>query len=369
MDAETDVSDGRPEPRTRRFASTPSDAPMHERGTLASALRRELRRLIGPTVALALILGLILGIGPQQLALALSRFEVKLLMPILALTVVFYMLQGVRWHLLLREIGVRLSAVDSGLINLAGQAITALLPLGDLTRAVLASEIGEAEFGSVAATVTVQELIYTFILMIAAVPGVLEFQHGVAALVAGIAVIALIFSILVVPPVFCLVHSLVVRTPLLRRFVVQIEHLHNETVHLLHRRDTLHWSVLDAGRAVCGITAFWLIVQGLQPGAISWWGAAFVLTLANIGGAISLIPGGAGANEAGVAALLIVLGVPPGAAGAAALIQRVVTTGTPTVLGLAAWEVVRRRFDLGGIWQMRSEVLRLVEEENQREAA
>jgi uncharacterized membrane protein YbhN (UPF0104 family) len=320
-------------------------------------------------VALLLLLALILVISPQQLGLALSRFRVALLVPIAALTVLFYLLQGLRWHLLLREIGVRFRVIDSTLMNLAGQAITALLPLGDLTRAVLASEISGAEFGGVAATVTVQELIYTFILLIAAVPGVLEFQHGVAALVAGAAFIALIFAILVVPPVFCFVHGLVTKTPLLRRFVVQVEELHNETVNLLHRRDTLHWSILDAGRAVAGITAFWLIVQGLQPGAISWWGAAFVLTLANIGGAISLIPGGAGANEAGVAALLILLGVPPGAAGAAALLQRVITTGGATVLGLAAWEVVRRRFDLGGIWQMRREVMRLVDEENQRKAA
>ncbi len=369
MDAETDVSDGRSGPRTEPHTSTPSRAPQPGRGPVESALRRDLRRLIGPVTALLLILALILVISPQQLALALSRFQVGLLGPIGALTVLFYLLQGMRWHLLLREIGVRLRALDSALINLAGQAITALLPLGDLTRAVLASEVGDAEFGAVAATVTVQELIYTFILMIAAVPGVLEFQHGVAALAAGIAVITLIFAILVVPPVFCLVHSLVLRTPLLRRFVVQIEHLHNETVHLLHRRDTMHWSILDVGRAACGITAFWLIIQGLQPGVVSWWGAAFVLTLANIGGAVSLIPGGAGANEAGVAALLILLGVPPGAAGAAALIQRVVTTGGATVMGMAAWEVVRRRFDLGGIWQMRSEVIRLVDEENQRKAA
>lgn len=62
--------------------------------------------------------------------------------------------------------------------------------------------------------------------------------------------------------------------------------------------------------------------------------------------------GGVGANEAGVAGLLIVLGVDGGAGGAAAMIQRVLMTGTAVVFGMAAYAVARRRFRLDGVFQV-----------------
>src|SRR5207237_6719063 len=231
-------------------------------------------------------------------------------------------------------------------LNMAGQTITALLPLGDLTRAVLISEVSEVEFGAAVATVTVQELSYTFVLILLAGPGVLEARHGTTALVLVLLFMVAVFVILTVPPVLRVVHALVVRSPRLRRFVRQIEQLQHETVELLHRPDTFGWAILDLARAGAAVAAFWLIVQGLSPGALDWWKAALVLTVANLGGAISLVPGGIGANEAGVAGLLVLLGVDPGAAGAAALLQRGFASGTAAGFGLLAFFLVRRRFQV-----------------------
>ncbi|HKF78478.1 MAG TPA: lysylphosphatidylglycerol synthase domain-containing protein, partial [Candidatus Dormibacteraeota bacterium] len=128
--------------------------------------------------------------------------------------------------------------------------------------------------------------------------------------------------------------------------------LQHETADLLHRPETLRWSVLDLARAAFAVTAFWLLVRGLAPGALGWWPAGFALALSSIGGAISLLPGGVGASEASVAGLLILLGVGAGPAGAAALTQRLLQTGMALGLGLAAYLVVRRRFDLGGLFQV-----------------
>jgi uncharacterized protein (TIRG00374 family) len=163
---------------------------------------------------------------------------------------------------------------------------------------------------------------------------------------------AAVVVILTVSPVFCLVHRLIARIPLLNRLLPAIDELQHETAQLLHRPETIVWSVLDLARAAAAVAAFWLVVRGLQPGALDWWQAAFALALSSIGGAISLLPGGVGANEASVAGLLIVLGVPGGAAGAAALLQRLLMTGVALGLGLSAYLVVRRRFDLGGLFQV-----------------
>ena len=157
---------------------------------------------------------------------------------------------------------------------------------------------------------------------------------------------------LTVSPVFCRFHDLVAHIPFLNKLLPAIEELQQETSTLLHRTDALALSVLDAARVVVAVTTFWLVMQGLEPGRIGWWQAAFVLALATIGGAVSLIPGGVGANEASVAALLIFLGVSPGAAGAAAIIQRGIMTGLSLILGFAAYAAINKRLHLGGIFQL-----------------
>jgi uncharacterized protein (TIRG00374 family) len=322
-------------------------------GPRGQALKRWLQRLLVPAVLAATVAALVLAVNPHQFATSFARLDLRLLLPIVGLSVAFFVMQGLRWHILLAEVGARLRVRDSVLLNMAGQAITAILPLGDLTRAVFASQASRTDFGKVAATVTVQELAYTLVLVLSATPVLLELHFGLGTVFAVVAGIAGILVILTVPPVFCFVHRLVARTPFLRGFLHQIDELHDQTVELLHRADTLIWTILDAGRAALAITVLWLIVTALHPGVIGWWQAAFVLALSYVGGAISLIPGGAGANEASMVGLLVLLHVDPATAAAVALLQRLFMTGLATLLGWGAYMAVRRRFDLGPLLAVR----------------
>jgi uncharacterized membrane protein YbhN (UPF0104 family) len=204
----------------------------------------------------------------------------------------------------------------------------------------------------VAATVTVQELSYTLLLILSALPAILALGYGLAALVPVALGIAAIVVILTVSSVFCRVHDLVARLPFLNRLLPAIDELQRQTAELLHRPDALALSILDAARVVVAVTALWLLLAGLEPGRIGWWQAAFVLALSTVGGAVSLIPGGIGANEASVAALLIFLGFDYGAAGAAAIIQRALVTGLSLALGASAYAAIHRRLHLGGIFQL-----------------
>jgi glycosyltransferase 2 family protein len=204
----------------------------------------------------------------------------------------------------------------------------------------------------VAATVTVQELSYTLILTLSALPAILMLGYGLAAVVPVALGIAAIVVILTVSPVFCRVHDLIAHIPLMNRLLPAIDELQAETAALLHRPDALALSLLDAVRVALAVSSFWLLLQGLEPGHTGWWQAAFVLCLSTIGGAISLVPGGVGANEASVAGLLLFLGFSDGAAGAAAIIQRLLITGLSLVLGLAAYWAVHRRLHLGGVFQL-----------------
>jgi len=315
-------------------------------------MRRAVRRFGPPLLGVAAMATLLVVLNPAQVARALGRFDVRLLPAVLAMYVVVYVLQGARWHVLLREAGARISVKDSLLLNAAGQTITALVPLGDLTRAAFAARASDRDFGSVAATVTVQELTYTLCLVLLALPELLALHLGVGVVAATAAGMAAIVVILTVSPVFCVVHRLIARIPLMNRLLPAIDELQHETTELLHRPETLAWSVLDLARAAAAVAAFWLLVRAVQPGALDWWQAAFALALSSIGGAVSLLPGGVGANEATVAGLLIVLGLPGGAAGAVALLQRLVQTGVALLFGISAYLAVRRRLDLGGLFQV-----------------
>jgi len=339
-------------PRGRARPISPRIAVVTAEGERTGSARTLVRRVLTTGVGLAGIAAVVVFLDPARVATALRHFNVLLIAPILGLSLIAYLLQGLRWHYLLRDIGVRLSLRDTVLVNLAGQTITAIVPLGDLTRAAFAAAAGDADFGAVAATVTVQELSYTLILMLSALPAILALGYGLAALIPTALGIAFIVASLTVSPLFHVLHGAIAHVPLLNRLLPAIDELQQETAALLHRPDTLLLSVLDAARVVVSITAFWCIVTALTPGHVGWWQAAFVLALSTIGGAVSLVPGGVGANEASVAALLIFLGVDYGSAGAVAIIQRTLITGLSLGLGFASYTAIRRRLHLGGLFQV-----------------
>lgn len=318
----------------------------------ARRLRFWLRRGGASLLGIVAVGSVVLVLNPRQVGIALGHFNLGLLPAMVALYVLIYVLQGARWHGLLRETGARLQLADSLLLNAAGQAITALVPLGDLTRALFASQASGQPFGKVAATVTVQELSYTMMLILTALPVVLTHHFGVAVVVITVAGMAGVVAILTVSRVFCAIHGLIERIPLLRKLLPAIHELHHGTADLLHRPQTLAWTVLDLARAATAVTVFWVLVRGLSQHTFTWTDAGFVLAVSTIGGAISLIPGGIGANEAGVAGLLLLFGVGPGAAGAAALIQRALMTGLALAFGYGAYRIERSRFRLGGLFQL-----------------
>jgi uncharacterized membrane protein YbhN (UPF0104 family) len=331
-----------------------------------------IRRLLVPAVLLGTVLALVVAVDPQHFAASVGRLDLRLVPALLGLGVAFSLLQGVRWHLLLARVGARLRLRDSVLLNAAGQAITAILPLGDLTRAVFASQATNTEFGKVAATVTVQELAYTLVLVLSATPVLLQLHPGPGAVVAVVGVvgaIAGIVAVLAAPPVFTVVRAVVARVPGARRLVSEVDALHEQTVALLQRPDTLAWTALDAARAALAVTVLWVVVWALHGGALGWWEAAFVLAISYVGGAISLIPGAAGASEASMVGLLVLLHVDPASAAAAALLQRVATTGLATVLGWGAYAAVRRRLGLGSLLSVRPPTRKPAEDPELRRAA
>ena len=306
------------------------------------------RQVLPGLVAVAAVGGLLLAVDPRSVGAAVAAFDPAFVIPLVLLAAAFYALQGLRWHQLLRRVGVRQRLAQSELVNLAGQTVAAVLPLGDLTRALMASESSGVEFGATAATVTVQELTYTLLLVSVAVPALVHLPGGVEWTVAVVAGVVAVVAMLTVPRVVRLVQHAVARTPGLRRFRAQIETLQRETGHLLAQPAVLAGSVLDLARVVVAASALLLILDGLHVSGVSWWDAALVLAVSYVGGALSLLPGGIGANEASVVGVLVLIGVNPAAAAAAAILQRLSLSGLATLGGVAAYAAIRGRIRLPG---------------------
>lgn len=293
-------------------------------------------------VGLAAVAALIVAVNPRQMGTDAQKFSLVAVPFVVVLSLSYYVLQGVRWHFLLRSVGVRISLGDSVLLNVAGQA-TGMLPLGELTRALLVSEAADADLGAAVATITVQELIYTLLIIAAAVPGAFEHRAWAGAVLAALLFTVSVFAVLTVNRVFRRVHGVVRRIPLLRRFSADIEELHRETVVLLRRPDTYTWSVLSVFGVLIAVTLFWLVVHSIDPHLLSWPEAAFVYAVSHVAGAVSLIPGGLGAYEASIAGLLVASGASIQVGATIAILHRGADKGLATVAGMIAYGIARRR--------------------------
>ena len=286
-------------------------------------------------------------INPRQFGTDAQRFSLVAVPFVVVLSLSYYLVQGVRWHFLLRAIGVQLPLGDTVLLNVAGQA-AGLLPLGELTRAVLVSEAADAELGSVVATITVQELIYTIFMIAAAIPGSFEHRAWGGAVVAALVFTVAVFAVLTVPRVFRVVHVVVQHTPVLRRFAPDVMELRRETVGLLRRPDTYLWSVLSLFGVLIAITLFWLVVHSIEPTLLTWPEAAFVYAVSHIAGAVSLLPGGLGAYEASIAGLLVAQGTSIQIGATVAVLHRAADKGIATAAGMLCYLIARRRFRFSG---------------------
>lgn len=286
-------------------------------------------------------------INPRQFGSEAQRFSLVAVPFVVVLSLSYYLVQGVRWHFLLRDAGVHLPMGDTVLLNIAGQS-TGLLPLGELTRAVLVAEVGSAELGGVVATITVQELIYTVFMVAAAIPGSFEHRAWGGAVVAALVFTVAVFVLLTVPRVFGVVRAVVRRVPLLRRFEPDIQELRRETVVLLRRPDTYLWSVLSLFGVLIAITLFWLVVHSIDPHLLTWPEAAFVYAVSHIAGAVSLLPGGLGAYEASIAGLLVASGASIQVGATIAVLHRAADKGIATMVGMVCYVIARRRHHFTG---------------------
>jgi uncharacterized membrane protein YbhN (UPF0104 family) len=303
--------------------------------------RHRLRIGIQMGVTIGILVALILILNPTDLGRDIDRFPLLMIPAAIGLTACFYLTKGMRYHQLLRSEGIPITCRSSVLFTVGGEAF-GLLPFGELARAELASEATGAPLGTTMAAVTVQELLYTLVIVAVAIPGALAYAAGISGIAVSLAGIVVIIGILTINPVFGVVLGLVRRIPVARRATRQLEVLHEQVVRLMRRPDTWLWLTLSVLGAVFELTLFWLMVRGTSGVPVPWVTTTFIYGAAYLAGAATSPGGGVGGFETTAIALLHTQGVLGPAAVAAALLQRAADKGVITLCGFAAWFWVRR---------------------------
>ncbi|HVB14783.1 MAG TPA: lysylphosphatidylglycerol synthase transmembrane domain-containing protein [Candidatus Dormibacteraeota bacterium] len=306
-----------------------------------------LRRLLPALISLA-ILGLIVEyVHPDELGTALARFHLAYLPVVLFLSLAYYLIKGYQWHLFLKPLQLDHGAVETILIYFAGQP-TAILPLGELSRAFILRQHAKVNLGEVSATVVVQELLYPIGLIAAAVPGAGRFPGAQAAVVVALLGILGISTILLWPRAFTLVMRVAVRIPYVRHYSVDLRSLHKDVIFIARRPATLGPALLGPIAAVIAIAMFYFTVRsvGVELGVYQ---AAFVYAVAHLAGGVSLLPGGIGAYEGTMTVLLVAFGLAIPVAAAVAILNRAFDRLLVTVVGTVVYFAIRRPLNLRGI--------------------
>lgn len=329
-----------------------------EQRSPAVSPRRSRRRWLGYLpllLALGAIAALLIYADPRKIGIAFEHFNLAYVPIVVILGIGFYIVQGIRWWTLNRALGIKFPLLDTVFLTETGQA-TALLPLGELTRALLVSKAAAVNLGAVVASETVQELLFVFMLFVLALPKAIGLHYVAIAVIVPMLFVIGIVAVLTVESLYERVRNIVEKVPVLRRVRPAVDELHRDTRVLFRHRDTYRWLPLSVGQAVMAVTLLWAVAQAVDPGKLSWTDAGFVYAVTQGAAWLSFSPGGLGAVEASTAGLLVALGFSFDLAAAISVMQRLADKGLNTALGWVCFVFARRRYNLTGASLFRFEM-------------
>jgi uncharacterized membrane protein YbhN (UPF0104 family) len=314
-----------------------------EIGPAGSGVERLGRRLLIPLVlGVLVVVGLALAANPHELLRSLRGFDLRLLVPVLLLSLVNYVLRFLRWQLYLDRLEVTLSKGPSLAVFLVGFLLS-VTPgkAGELGKAWLARELGGGPALRVVSAVLAERLTDLLGVLLLIAVGSLPFAGGPWIATAGVAGVALGVAVLTWRQVAEMLFRILGRLPVLGPRIPHLLELYGRLRSLLSPGlllGALALSIVAWGAEGVG---FFLVVReyapeaGLLPAIFNYTGSTFL-------GALSMLPGGLGAAEGSLSALLHSQGLDTSDAASATLIIRGATLWFAVLLGFLALPFVLR---------------------------
>ena len=321
---------------------TPDAAPSPaEEG--GSGLERLGRRLLVPLgLGLLVGVGLVLTASPRQLLASFRRFDLRLLPWVLALSLVNYGLRFIRWEVYLHRLGVRLARSKS----LAVFGVGFLLSVtpgkaGELGKGWLVRELGGGPALRVVPAVLAERVTDLLGVLLLLACGAPAFPRGIWLSAVLLAAVAAVLLLLAWKRGAELVFRLAARLPVVGSKVHLVADVFDRLRSLLTPGLLLVALVLSAIAWGAEGVGFWLVVREYAPQA-SLLAALFNYTGATVVGSLSMLPGGLGAAEGSMAALLHAQGLGTADANLVTLVVRGATLWFAVGLGLLALPFVAR---------------------------
>jgi len=307
------------------------------------------------------ILAALLGVAAAALVVAwgdapavlraLAGFPPLYVVPVLLLTLWNYALRFVRWHMYLGILGVHgISLTDSALVFLSGFAM-GLTPgkSGELTKSYWLRELAGPERAPLARTAPIvfaERLVDGIAMLLLATAGLVSFRFGVLPLLAVAALAVAAIALLQAPALIHGIHRRLAHRQRLARIAHMLDTAYDSARELLTGQRLA--AAVTVGVLSWGgeCVALYVILLGLgaQPSLELLNQATFALAAGSLVGSASLLPGGIGAAEGTVAAVLdLVAHQPSAVAAAATLLIRLCTLWFGVALGAVSLLLLTRK--------------------------
>lgn len=304
------------------------------------------RLVVGVGVGVAVFIGFSLWAGVHEVGEALRSFHWGYAFLACLLAAANYGVRFLRWQYYLRRVGVTtVSTRDSLQVFLAGFALT-ITPgkLGEAVKAVLLRQSHRIPMAKTAPIVIAERVTDLVALLLLALVGVFHYDVDRRFLIAGAALVVAGLVVVSVDPVAKAAIAIAGKLPVLRRFAHRLDDAHAHTAILLAPLSLIVTTLLATVSWFFECLAFLIVVRGFPGTDISVQGATFVYASMTVAGALSFLPGGLGATEAGMLALLVgKFHIAKGIAMAATFVTRAATLWFAVALGLPALILYARR--------------------------
>jgi uncharacterized membrane protein YbhN (UPF0104 family) len=307
-------------------------------GTDGGAVVEHLGRRLLPAFGLGLLVlaGMLGAASPARFLGELRRFDFRLLVPILALSLLNYGLRFLRWEVYLERLGSRLPRGRSLAVFVVGFLLS-VTPgkAGELGKAWLVRELGGGPALRVAPAVLAERATDLLGVLILLALGALPFAGGIWWAAGGFAACALALALLTWEGAAIWTLARLGRLPVLGPRVPALAGVYRGLRELLSPR-LLVLGVLVAVAAWGAEGAgFVLAVRAFAPGA-GFLVGIFDYTAGTFLGSATMLPGGLGAADGALAALLRTQGLDTARATLVTFISRGATLWFAVLLGLLA---------------------------------
>ncbi len=304
-------------------------------------LKKNLVLALGLGVAVYLVLAVLSGL--EDLSSALSNFRLSLVPVIFGLVTLSYVVRFVRWSYYLRLLKATMPMRPNVAIFAAGLSMT-ISPgkLGEVVKSIFIRQVNGAPIARTAPAVVAERATDGTGMIVWGLMGALAFSFGFEVLLLFLAIAVAGIAVLRSKRLSLLAEKALLKLPFLNRLASHMGDFHGASNELLATRPLTLGTLISFCSWGLEILAVYLCVVGIGA-EVPFLAVVFIFVVGSFAGAFSMLPGGIGAAEAGLAGgFSTFAGLAGGLSIALTFVIRIATLWFATLIGVVGLLVVRR---------------------------